>query len=114
MMVISTAPARDREAHSPVRRLVTAIFAGWSLGLVFGTGAVVIAESPGLPTTQFPLALGIDVAVEYDARRFRLAAEDRFDRETYTQAKRPFIAAITAVALETGYGSAEPSIGRLI
>jgi GrpB-like predicted nucleotidyltransferase (UPF0157 family) len=50
-----------------------------------------------------------DVAVEYEALKCRLAAEHRLDREAYTQAKRPFIAAVTAVALETGFGSAEPS-----
>jgi GrpB-like predicted nucleotidyltransferase (UPF0157 family) len=55
-----------------------------------------------------------DVAVEYEALKYRLAAAHRFDREAYTQAKWPFIAAVTAVALETGFGSAASSIGALV
>jgi GrpB-like predicted nucleotidyltransferase (UPF0157 family) len=40
-----------------------------------------------------------DTAAEYEALKRRLAEEHRLDREAYTQAKGPFIARITAVAL---------------
>ena len=45
-----------------------------------------------------------DVAAEYEALKWRLAAEFRFDREAYTQAKTPFIDAVTDTALESGHG----------
>jgi GrpB-like predicted nucleotidyltransferase (UPF0157 family) len=45
-----------------------------------------------------------EVAAEYEALKYRLAAEHRLDREAYTEAKRPFIDRITAMALEMGYG----------
>jgi GrpB-like predicted nucleotidyltransferase (UPF0157 family) len=38
-------------------------------------------------------------AAEYEALKRRLAQEHGFDREAYTQAKGPFIARVTAVAL---------------
>ena len=47
------------------------------------------------------------VATEYEALKRRLAEEHRFDREAYTEAKHPFIARITSLALEEGYGSKE-------
>jgi GrpB-like predicted nucleotidyltransferase (UPF0157 family) len=46
-----------------------------------------------------------NVAGEYDALKRRLAQEHRLDRETYTEAKRPFINRITDIALEMGYAS---------
>jgi GrpB-like predicted nucleotidyltransferase (UPF0157 family) len=46
-----------------------------------------------------------NVAVEYEALKRRLAQEHQFDREAYTQAKRPFIVRITDMALEMGYGA---------
>ena len=45
-----------------------------------------------------------DVAAEYEALKWRLAAEFRFDREAYTQAKAPFIDAATDAALASGHG----------
>ena len=39
------------------------------------------------------------LAAEYEALKRQLAEEHRFDREAYTQAKGPFIARVTAVAL---------------
>jgi GrpB-like predicted nucleotidyltransferase (UPF0157 family) len=52
------------------------------------------------------------VAAEYEALKQRLAREHRFDRETYTQAKNPFISQITDLALEMGYGSGGHSSER--
>jgi GrpB-like predicted nucleotidyltransferase (UPF0157 family) len=46
-----------------------------------------------------------EVAAEYETLKRQLAQEHQFDREAYTEAKRPFIARITAVALDEGYGS---------
>ena len=46
-----------------------------------------------------------DVAGEYEALKLRLAQEHRFDREAYTQAKRPFVDGITDMALETADAS---------
>ena len=46
-----------------------------------------------------------DVAQEYEALKRRLAEVHHNDREAYTRAKRPFIARVTALALETGLGS---------
>jgi GrpB-like predicted nucleotidyltransferase (UPF0157 family) len=40
------------------------------------------------------------IAAEYGDLKQRLAQEYRFDREAYTEAKGPFIARITALALE--------------
>ena len=40
-----------------------------------------------------------EVAAEYEALKRRLAAEFRFDREAYTEAKAPFINAVTDRAL---------------
>jgi GrpB-like predicted nucleotidyltransferase (UPF0157 family) len=45
------------------------------------------------------------VAAEYEALKRRLAQEHHFDREAYTEAKHPFIARITSLALVEGYGS---------
>jgi GrpB-like predicted nucleotidyltransferase (UPF0157 family) len=45
------------------------------------------------------------VAAEYEVLKRRLATEHHRDREAYTQAKGPFIARITQVALAEGYGS---------
>ena len=47
-----------------------------------------------------------DVASEYEALKRRLAREFRFDREAYTEAKRPFIDRIIRVATEQKHGSA--------
>ena len=44
-------------------------------------------------------------AAEYDALKRQLARQHQFDREAYTDAKRPFITRITDQALELGYGS---------
>ena len=44
------------------------------------------------------------VAREYERLKRQLADAHRLDREAYTQAKHPFIDAITTVALELGYG----------
>ncbi len=46
-----------------------------------------------------------DVAAEYEALKRRLAAEFRLDREAYTNAKSPFIDAVTDRALASGYGA---------
>jgi len=46
-----------------------------------------------------------DVAGEYEVLKRRLAEEHHLDREAYTQAKHPFIARITDLALGLGYGS---------
>ena len=40
-----------------------------------------------------------EIAAEYEALKRRLAEEHHFDREAYTQAKSPFIARITELAL---------------
>jgi GrpB-like predicted nucleotidyltransferase (UPF0157 family) len=45
-----------------------------------------------------------DVAAEYAAVKRRLAAEHRFDRDAYTQAKTPFVRSVIARAL----GAARP------
>jgi GrpB-like predicted nucleotidyltransferase (UPF0157 family) len=45
------------------------------------------------------------VAREYEELKRRLAVEYRFSRKAYTEAKRPFIERITAIALDAGYGS---------
>jgi GrpB-like predicted nucleotidyltransferase (UPF0157 family) len=45
------------------------------------------------------------VAAEYEAVKRRLAAEFRLDREAYTNAKAPFIDAVTDRALASGYGA---------
>jgi GrpB-like predicted nucleotidyltransferase (UPF0157 family) len=45
------------------------------------------------------------VAREYDGLKRRLAVEHRLNRKAYTEAKRPFIDHITALALDAGYGS---------
>jgi GrpB-like predicted nucleotidyltransferase (UPF0157 family) len=50
-----------------------------------------------------------DVAGEYEALKRRLAEEYRFDREAYTQAKRPFIDRITDIGLETRHDSDRPA-----
>lgn len=42
------------------------------------------------------------IAEEYAALKRRLAEEHRFDREAYTDAKRPFVERITQIALESG------------
>jgi GrpB-like predicted nucleotidyltransferase (UPF0157 family) len=52
-----------------------------------------------------------DVAGEYEALKRRLAHEHRLDREAYTQAKRPFIDRITAIALKPGRGSGRQASG---
>src|SRR4051812_48347910 len=49
-----------------------------------------------------------DVAREYDGLKRELAARFRFDREAYTDAKGPFIDAVTEKALASGYGLKEP------
>jgi GrpB-like predicted nucleotidyltransferase (UPF0157 family) len=46
-----------------------------------------------------------DVAAEYEALKRQLALEHRLDRETYTQAKSPFIDSVTEKALALGYGT---------
>ncbi len=51
------------------------------------------------------------VAAEYEALKRRLAETFRFDREAYTEAKAPFIEAITDKALALGYAS-PPSTSR--
>lgn len=50
-----------------------------------------------------------DVASDYESLKRRLAEAHRGDREAYTQAKRPFIERVTALALEAGYDSHEQS-----
>ena len=44
------------------------------------------------------------VAADYEALKRRLAEEHHCDREAYTQAKGPFIARMTALALSEGHG----------
>jgi GrpB-like predicted nucleotidyltransferase (UPF0157 family) len=44
-----------------------------------------------------------DVALEYAALKWRLAEEHRFDRETYTDAKAPFVQRVLKEALRSGY-----------
>jgi GrpB-like predicted nucleotidyltransferase (UPF0157 family) len=51
------------------------------------------------------LRANAEVAGEYDALKQRLAEEHRFDREAYTQGKRPFIDRVTDAALDNGYAS---------
>lgn len=46
-----------------------------------------------------------DVAAEHDALKRELASRFARDREAYTDAKRPFITAVTNDALARGYGS---------
>jgi GrpB-like predicted nucleotidyltransferase (UPF0157 family) len=48
------------------------------------------------------LRANVNVAAEYEALKRRLAQEYRFDREAYTEAKRPFINRMTDIAL--GFG----------
>lgn len=43
-----------------------------------------------------------DIAAEYEALKRRLASEFRLDREAYTNAKGPFIDAVTNLALREG------------
>ena len=43
-----------------------------------------------------------EIAAEYADLKRRLAREHTFDREAYTEAKGPFIARITALALPVG------------
>jgi GrpB-like predicted nucleotidyltransferase (UPF0157 family) len=50
------------------------------------------------------------LAVEYEALKRRLAREHQFDREAYTEAKRPFIDRVTDSALKMGYGAPATSI----
>ena len=45
------------------------------------------------------------VAAEYEILKRRLAEANHFDREAYTEAKRPFITRVTGLALDEGYGS---------
>src|SRR5262249_58343933 len=45
-----------------------------------------------------------NVAAEYEALKRRLAGEFRLDREAYTNAKSPFIDAVTDRALASRYG----------
>src|SRR5690349_14086780 len=45
------------------------------------------------------------VAAEYELLKRTLAAEYRLDREAYTQAKAPFIDAISDTAVSSGYGA---------
>ncbi len=40
------------------------------------------------------------IAAQYENLKRRLAAEHHFDREAYTEAKGPFVARITAIALQ--------------
>ena len=42
----------------------------------------------------------LQTAAEYEDLKRRLALEHRLDREAYTEAKAPFIARITALALQ--------------
>ena len=50
----------------------------------------------------------VDVAVEYEALKRRLAQQFQFDREAYTEAKHPFVERITSLAVEHGYGLQDP------
>jgi GrpB-like predicted nucleotidyltransferase (UPF0157 family) len=45
------------------------------------------------------------VTREYEELKRRLAIEHRLSRKAYTEAKRPFIERITAIALDAGYSS---------
>ena len=45
-----------------------------------------------------------DIAAEYDALKRELALRFRLDREAYTDAKGPFINAVTDIAIASGYG----------
>lgn len=45
------------------------------------------------------------VAAEYEALKRNLAQQHHFDREAYTEAKRPFITRVTDAALAEGYGT---------
>ena len=47
------------------------------------------------------------VAAEYESLKRVLAQQHHFDREAYTEAKRPFIERITSLAIERGYGARE-------
>lgn len=40
-----------------------------------------------------------EIAAEYETLKRRLAREHQFDREAFTQAKRPFIDRVTDMAL---------------
>ena len=44
----------------------------------------------------------VEIASEYERLKRQLAQMHHFDREAYTEAKRPFIARTTAVALDEG------------
>jgi GrpB-like predicted nucleotidyltransferase (UPF0157 family) len=44
------------------------------------------------------------VSAEYEGLKRHLAREHRSNREAYTEAKGPFIARVTAIALDEGYG----------
>lgn len=65
----------------------------------------------GSPQWHRPLAFRdylrahADAAAEYAELKRELAARHRLDREAYTQAKRPFIDRITAVALAEAAGA---------
>ena len=42
------------------------------------------------------------MTAEYEVLKRQLAREHRFDREAYTEAKRPFIDRITDIAMNAG------------
>lgn len=50
-----------------------------------------------------------NVAAEYEVIKRRLAEQFRFDREAYTNAKGPFIDAVTDKALASGLGDGPPN-----
>lgn len=50
-----------------------------------------------------------DVAAEYERLKRELAVRFRLDREAYTDAKGPFVNAVTDKALASGYGPATPA-----
>lgn len=45
------------------------------------------------------------MAAEYEALKQDLAQQHPFEREAYTEAKRPFMTRVTDVALAEGYGT---------
>jgi GrpB-like predicted nucleotidyltransferase (UPF0157 family) len=51
-----------------------------------------------------------DAAAEYEALKRQLAVQFRLDREAYTEAKGPFIDAVTDRAIAAGYGATRDDI----
>jgi GrpB-like predicted nucleotidyltransferase (UPF0157 family) len=52
----------------------------------------------------------VDVAAEYEELKRGLAIRFRLDREAYTEAKRPFIDAVTEQAIAGGFRWRAPDV----